>query len=309
MQSELAAIKQAGDFRFTGGARFDPSERNLYFLASNVVCLDLGAAKRHDFMLLALNEIHTPEHLNTIEQWTGPQGVRLLLDSGVFNLARTFADARGIPLNEAFGASPGEVEGFEPLFDKYVATVKRLEGGLWGYIEIDMGGAAGKTQTRNRLESMGLRPIPVYHPFNDPPEYFDELARCYDRICIGNLVKSSSATRKRLMATLWERARAYPHLWIHLLGLTPNPWFNAYPFASSDSSGWLMGLRWTDSDRERAALQNCGVMGRAFAYQRGTPIEGPVGHTKATQLAAYRAAMNLRNWRNHLSAIDQLSLS
>lgn len=225
----------------------------------------------------------------------------------MFNLIRSFAASKNIPMNEAFATPMHEIEGFEALFEKYVRVVRRLEPLLWGYIEIDIGGPSGKTATRERLEAMGLCPIPVYHPFTDPPGYFDELAGGYDRLCVGNLVKATSSIRKRLMATLAQRCQAYPHLWVHLLGLTPNEWFNAYPFASSDSSGWMAGLRWTDSDRERSMLKTCAFMGRDFAYQRGTPIDGPVGHTKATQLAAYRASINHRNWRNHLAALERLS--
>ena len=62
------------------------------------------------------------------------------------------------------------------------------------------------------LEQMGLRPIPVYHPFNDGWDYFDYLAERYDRICFGNVVQADRETRKRLVATAWERHRKYPHL-------------------------------------------------------------------------------------------------
>jgi len=290
----------------TGGARFDSANKHLYFLASNIVTLSIGPAGRHPYLLVALNEIYTPADEQTLLDWVQQYDTKLLLDSGVFNLAVSHAQKTGISLNQAFGAQPESVEGFDALFEKYVSTVKRMETHLWGYIEIDFGGADGKRETRARLESLGLSPIPVYHPLNDPPEYFDELASRYDRLCVGNLAKASSSTRKGLMATLFERARAYPHLWIHLLGLTPNEWFNAYPFASCDSSGWMCGLRWTDSDRDRAMLKTCGSMGRDFAYVRGSPTNGPKGHSKANALAAYRAAMNLRNWRAHMGALNDV---
>jgi hypothetical protein len=51
------------------------------------------------------------------------------------------------------------------------------------------------------LEQMGLRPIPVYHPFNDGWHYFDYLAERYDLVCFDNVVQADRETRKRLVAT------------------------------------------------------------------------------------------------------------
>ena len=61
-----------------------------------------------------------------------------------------------------------------------------------------------------QAESLGLKPIPVYHPLLDGWDYFDELAAQYDRICFGNIVQAPAATRIRLLHTLWERHRRYP---------------------------------------------------------------------------------------------------
>ena len=100
---------------------------------------------------------------------------------------------------------------------------------LWGYIELDQGGAVHKRRTRTALEQAGLAPIPVYHPFNDGWDYFDELCARYDRICVGNVVQAPRAIRCRIFATVWERQRAYPDVWIHYLGVTPTPTQIAYP--------------------------------------------------------------------------------
>ena len=61
-------------------------------------------------------------------------------------------------------------------------------------VEVDQGGRENKIKTRARLEKMGLRPIPVYHPLNDGWDYFDYLAENYDRICMGNVVNAEASS-------------------------------------------------------------------------------------------------------------------
>ena len=62
--------------------------------------------------------------------------------------------------------APEEMPKFDRLLTRYIDVVRELEPGLWGYIELDQGGAEGKQRTRAYLESQGLRPIPVYHPLD-----------------------------------------------------------------------------------------------------------------------------------------------
>lgn len=147
------------------------------------------------------------------------------------------------------------------------------------------------------LEGMGLRPIPVYHPLVDGWDYFDELAEQYDRICFANLVQANNYTRARLMATCYERRRKYPHLWIHLLGVTPNEWFNAIAPQSSDSSTWLAGLRWSQGNSAQSAMKRIGILGDRFRYRLGTEASSEYGANKASRLCAYDAFMIEANWR------------
>lgn len=294
----------------TGGPQFDPQEGNIYFLASSVHRQAHGAVGAHRYLLVAVNEIGGDGDLEVIESWAGKgnpcAGTKLFLDSGVFNLATEWAKAKGITMDEALSTPPDEIEGFAALFEKYVRVVTRLAPMLWGYIEIDQGGREHKVKTRARLEALGLRPIPVYHPLNDGWDYFDELASRYDRLCCGNVVKADDATRKRLLATMWERRRRYPRLWIHMLGMTPNERLNAYPVNSADSSTWLAPVRWPEADVDRAALKAVGHMPRNYAYVAGSGAESATGDHKAVSLAAYKAALNLRNWRTHIAALQAL---
>jgi len=293
---ELSMIK-------TGGGTFDPKEENVYFIASNVDRLVPGAPA-HDYLLVAINELKTEKELAHLDGWVNGKK-KVFIDSGVFNLTNNHMRKHGITMDEALSLPPDQIDGFDELFEKYVEIVTKYQDSCWGYIELDQGGRENKIKTRKRLEDLGLRPIPVYHPLNDGWEYFDYLAERYDRICFGNVVQANRFTRKRLIATAWERHRKYPDLWIHLLGFTPNEWLNAMPVNSGDSSAWLSVVRWSGY-KERSMLASFGEMPKNFQYVLGAERDSDIGSRNGTKMSAYGSFINQENWRNHLSAMKEI---
>ena len=289
----------------TGGGRFQTHEKNVYFIACNIANL-LQTFDINNHVLIAINEMNQgDDFLQKIIE--NPQK-KVFVDSGVFNLAMTYARKHKVSHNIGLSMAPDDIDGFQDLFDKYVALLKRYGEHLWGYIEIDQGGRDNKIKTRTKLEALGLRPIPVYHPFTDGWDYFDELATRYDRICFGNIVKANSSERKRFLATAWERKRAYPNLWIHFLGLTPNQWLNALPISSGDSSSWLSSLRWTRFNSYNDG-QRVGDFGRGFRYERGADPQSPRGADAAVKLVGYQSRMEMLAWRRHLQSVQELGIS
>lgn len=280
--------------KHTGG-QWDPNEQSLYFIASNVNSLIQGA-QSCNYLLIAVNEISTDEDVQWIKRWCG-EGKRVFIDSGVFNLTNEHARKHDIRMDEALALAPEEIDGFDQLFKNYCNLIADLSDICWGYIEIDQGGRDNKIKTRARLESLGFSPIPVYHPLNDGWDYFDELAQQYDRICFGNVVQADRETRKRLLATAWDRRRKYPKLWIHILGLTPNEILNAYPVNSCDSSTWLSLVRWPDSHRARSALCSFSAMSPHLSYNLKADADAENGHKKARRLGGYDAHFITQNWR------------
>lgn len=197
-----------------------------------------------EFYLMAVNDLYGDAGEEFLERKIH-EGKRVLLDSGIFNLTNAHMRETGCTMDTALSLAPDEIEGFDRLYDRYVELASKWGDQLWGYIELDQGGAENKRITRARLHDLGLDPIPVYHPLNDGWDYFDELGQGYDRICLGNIVQASVSTRVRLLHALWERRRAYPEMWIHALGLSPSEACVAFPPDSCDSSSWLSGLRWS----------------------------------------------------------------
>jgi hypothetical protein len=288
----------------TGGGTFDPHEENVYFLASNTE-RQQWAAPMHNHLLLAVNELESADSMAYFERVVNDPTKKIFLDSGVFSLAMNFARKYNVSHDVALSTAPDEIDGFKELFEKYVDLVRTYGNRLWGYIEIDQGGRDNKIKTRAKLEALGLRPIPVYHPMSDGWDYFDYLASRYDRMCFGNIVKANGPTRLRLLATAWERHRKYPSLWIHLLGLTPNQWLDALPINSGDSSSWLAPVRWPTFP---VSSDGCvlGQLGVAYRYKRGTDPDAPDGSRRCARLSAYMSHMNMKIWRRHMNDLADL---
>lgn len=291
--SKVPAIKR------TGGGAYDPEDKFVYFMASNPGTL-VQAIGYTTHMLVAVNELEGPaeeeKFIRIIES-----GTTTFLDSGVFNLAGQYAAKKGISHDEGLRTPLTEIDGFEELLATYTRLVKTYEDRLWGYVELDIGGRDQKRETRAKLEAQGMRPIPVYHPLNDGWDYFDELASQYDRICVGNIVQASAYVRLRIMRTIWERKQAYPHLWVHLLGMTPNQWAHVYPSESMDSSSWLVGIRWFASWAEKTCGKRFSNMDRGYVYRLGDLGS----HMQQCALLASQFYMNARNWRHYTNLLQE----
>jgi len=278
--------------------KWDPKAWPIYFAASNMdtfkACWDLLTN-----VLIAVNEMKevadNPAQRTLLDKLLDTKTV--LLDSGVYWLSTQHANKHNLSMDQALGMAPDKIDNFDKLFENYVIIAKTFGARSWGYIEIDQGGKDNKIKTRARLEKLGLRPIPVYHPVNDGWEYFDYLAKRYDRICLGNVVMADQATRKRLIATVWERRREYPNLWIHALGLTPSELTTAYPMNSCDSSTWIAGIRW-GVQRSLIANANATNVDRRFIYSMDVDPEHGRGHTKATMMCAYDAMIMNRTMKS-----------
>jgi hypothetical protein len=292
----------------TGGS-WDPTDRRLYFLAGDLN--DIRAAFRiHPCLLLAVNEIPVRDNLASLTEILD-SGVQVLLDSGVFWLAQRHARKHDLDLYSTLALPPEELDGWDKLLDRYRTILHTFGDRLWGYVELDQGGRDRKRATRRMLEAEGLHPIPVYHPLSDGPAYFHELAQGYDRICAANLVNTRSRTRRvPLLASLAELKTSYPHLWVHLLGVSPDESFYAMDAGDSgDSSTWVGCLRFRDGYREQAAGRLFSRMPTHFKYPLGSGHKGELySRQRAVQMAACGQVARQANWRLHRGRLGDLGL-
>lgn len=281
----------------TGGGRFNPLEEQVYFLAGTHL-RDIGEVHRYN--LLATNDMNNAKEIDL--EGRLDEGNTIFFDSGVFWLTqRHMKKHPGMTMDEALSLPPDQVDGFDWLWDLYIETVRKYEDRLWGYIELDQGGAENKRKTRAKLEALGLRPIPVYHPLNDGWDYFDELCEQYDRICFGNIVQANPKVRKHLMATLWERRRKYPDVWVHVLGLTPNELTTVYPPSSSDSSSWVFAVMFgaQNSPGAHAMGDSFGKFTTTFSYDPSTHRDSITGSRQGVYFLASEAYFMQALIRSH----------
>lgn len=223
----------------TGG--IERKEDYILFLACTMELKNFdGSRYRHKLTsLLDMSEGHESHFRSHIER-----GDQMFLDSGVFGLTNNYKRMHGCTMDEALKVPPEKMDGYDKLWNRYIAFNKEWGDKLWGYVELDLGGVATKRKTRQKLHDLGLSPIPVFHPLNDGWDYFHELAENYDRICLGNLVQANKAVRVAIMAKAYALKQKYPGLWIHCLGVGYCDLCTAFPFESFDASSWSSPLRY-----------------------------------------------------------------
>lgn len=212
--------------------------------------------------LIAYNEMPGSNGKRWWENTAGPDsipelsamvedGVHWFLDSGAFTFCHDYGRTHGMPGQLVFSMplstfEPGLLTSYENHLGKYV---KRMEGLLWGAVEIDIGNATERTDRRNRMSAdHGVNLIPVFRPECDPLEYLEEIMSANDRICIPTTVRMlPAAVRWALIRRAVELQKAkYPYCYIHVLGSAPTHSWAALASASGscDSSSWIAPVRY-----------------------------------------------------------------
>lgn len=283
----------------TSGGKYDRDAPRKYFVATGTATLEKAD---YPNVLVAVNEIETQKDHDRLARLCENRSV--LLDSGIFNLAMNHARTHEVSHDVGLSMPPEEIDGFDKLWDRYGEITTKYKDDLWGMIELDQGGVENKPRTRARIEKeFGIVPMPVYHPLLDGWDYYDDIAANYDRMCFGNLVKAAAPTRLRLMWTAAERARDYPYLWTHLLGVTANPNYLSMNIRGScDSSSWIVGLRWGPSWHGKALTQTLGNYPRSMwptgggmeNLDRSITVAGM--NTKALQYALDDVSKDIHEW-------------
>lgn len=224
----------------------------------------------NQYLLVTAPDIEGTGKVDTCETYCR-NGGRLMVDSGIFGIAMAAAERRGVSHNEGLNTPPDQIEGWQEFVASWSRCIDRLRHLCWGYVEIDLGGTEQKRRTRAMLEEQGYRPIPVVHPLTDGWDYFEELASTYDRLCIGNLVKSDHATRIELLRGVAERRRGRRVQWIHALGVTPSPQWLGVRTESCDSTAHGSHLRWAQPMLDTSCFGQHSI--ERMPYRRATGAE------------------------------------
>lgn len=143
-----------------------------------------------------------------------------LLDSGAFSAKKT-----GSPID----------------INNYISFIQNHEQDLVNYFNLDVIGDATATEKNQKImESAGLTPIPVFHPYYSPLKELESLcSQGYDYIALGGLVgqKKQSEMLQYIIPTIPRKVK------IHLFGITTPLILERFRVASADSSNWASGGR------------------------------------------------------------------
>jgi hypothetical protein len=240
------------------------------------------AVHGHRYILVPVNAIRKTRDIDDIRRWSRA-GAKVIVDSGAFDLCATHARKHDLPLQTVFGMPPENIDGFAQLLENFTAIAAELQNDVFAVIEIDLGGKARKTLTRQVLEQRGLTVCPVFHPLHDGWAYLDELAANYKTIFVGNLVDADAPMRQAVLGQMALWRRDHPEHWLHYLGVTPSPLLVAFPPSSCDSSTWLSSCRQFSSWRAYACYDRLAGFGRGMAY---VPKKPECGHEKAKRVTA-----------------------
>jgi len=275
--------------------------KTVYFLAAGISDGEI-VAKEYGAILVPITSIKSKADLARVRGWIA-SGVKVLLDSGVFELCSAHARDNGIQLTEALGLPPEQVDGFAGLLDHYTRVGKELSGEAFALVEIDLGGKVRKRETRASLEAMGLKIAPVFHPILDGWEYLDELAETHSIIMCGNMVDANRADRCGALSRMLEWKGRHPGVWLHLLGVTPSPMSVALPIDSCDSSAWASAIRWFSGWQEFALGGSVGRFGRDMAYTLGSRVS--YEHTlRILAIQQNCQALGINHYHEQLDRID-----
>jgi hypothetical protein len=245
---------------------WNPRDEKLLFIAGNNWRRPYGFAKLNlsddpllpRFLNTSMEERKYVHKLCSLRDFT-PQNFRediaieledykyLFIDSGIFGLAMDYAKAADISHNEALTTPIAEIPGWPAFRDFYIDLCRFVKDDCWGYVELDLGGTQQKIATRTWLEEQGLEPIPVWHPLYDGIDYGRYLMERYDRICLGNIVKSDAKTRMDVLEAMTMAKQEFPDVWVHALGLGPVDFCTSYNINSMDATSWLSPVMYARS--------------------------------------------------------------
>lgn len=208
-------------------------------LEREVRLIKAGVFKHRCFSFANVIEVPgLPWHLPGVEagyKLCQKNSIGIMMDSGVYSF-RTYR-----AYLERTGKSTSSLPDDAGYIQLYVDFCKKHAKNWDFYVTVDFTrNCAANLKIHQKLEKMGVRPVPVFHG-DDSIDYLKRYAdRGYDYICVGNLPRRqrTGVGAKRRYLDLVFNAAEKLKLTCHGLGMT-SPWIMIdYPWRSVDSSSW-----------------------------------------------------------------------
>lgn len=155
------------------------------------------------------------------------------------------------------GGFSAQTQGHKISITAYGRWLEKAEGNISAYANLDVIGDAEAIQkNQERLEGMGLSPIPVFH-LGSPFSHLRPMVERYDYIALGGMVPftNQKARLRNWLASCFSIIRGDAK--VHGFGLTNFDLMKEFPFYSVDSTAWLAGTKF----------------GKVFQFKGGTGFD------------------------------------
>lgn len=125
--------------------------------------------------------------------------------------------------------------GYEVTLEDYAEFIDSY--GFQFYANLDVIGDAEKTlQNQEKMEEMGLKPIPVFH-IGEDMSFLEYYLDRYSYVALGGVVKrGSQAYNRNFLKRCFYRIKDHWPIRIHGFGVTDQTAMELFPFYSTDSS-------------------------------------------------------------------------
>ena len=157
---------------------------------------------------------------------------QIFLDSGAFS-----AFTQGVEV---------DLPGYCDYIKRNEDIIEKRDGTLLASVLDGIGDPLKTWQNQQRMETLGVRPLPCFH-YGEDEHYLEWYVANYDYITIGGMVPISKPQLKLWLDKIWERylidGSGRPKLRVHGFGLTTVSLMERYPWYSVDSSSWVQIAR------------------------------------------------------------------
>lgn len=180
------------------------------------------------YLLESYHYIHRQKFVDSIRS----DNRVIFLDSGAFS-----AFTKGVEVN---------LEKYCDYIKRNIDIIEQVDGIPLASVLDGIGDPLKTWQNQQRMESLGVRPLPCFH-YGEDERYLDFYAANYDYITLGGMVPISTPNLKIWLDRIWERyltdGAGRPKTRVHGFGLTTVSLMERYPWFSVDSSSWVQTAR------------------------------------------------------------------
>jgi hypothetical protein len=166
------------------------------------------------------------------------------------------------------GAFTASTKGVKIDIKEYAQWIRENREYIHTYANLDVIGNAEATwKNQQRLEDMGLNPLPVFHT-REPWEYLERYIEKYDYVGLGGLVPFAKGRDPVYMAWVLKCFQmAKGKCVYHGFGVTNWTVLKNFPWYSVDSTSWLAGTQYGQVpiwDRKENRIKKIGLYGKEW---------------------------------------------